>query len=465
MKKIIQYLLFSLIFISCQKDLDDEILPFSSKNDQIKDFIWKNMNIFYLWQEQVPDLADTRFESSLLKTNSLSGPYNDFLRQFSLPRNLFNHLKHKDDRFSFLVEDYRVLEQSFKGIYLSLGFEFSFIKIDNSDNVAVLVQYVIPNSDAERNALKRGDFILEIDGEKLNTSNYRKILENNPQNSFKIYKYNQNYFVFDKEINIKREILQENPIFLYKIIEKDTKKIGYLVYNSFVSDFDLQLNEVFGKFKQENISELVLDLRYNSGGSVNTASYLASMITGDFQGKPFVRYKTNPKIKHLFEDKNFENSIKGTPINSLHLKRLFVIGSNQTASASELIINGLRPYIEVIHIGNKSVGKNSGSITIKDYIDDKGNVNPEHFWALQPLVFKSENAQGFSDYENGLSPQIFIKENSLNMGILGDENEPLLNQALQQILGQNFQPLKTEILNFEILDFSKNNQHKKYLIE
>ena len=122
-------------------------------------------------------------------------------------------------------------------------------------------------------------------------------------------------------------------------------------------------------------------------------------------------------------------------INSLNLNRVFIITTSESASASELLINGLSPYINVIQIGEKTVGKNVGSITVYDYIDDEQTKNPDHTYAMQPIVLKIANNDGFADYTNGLLPDYFIEEDIQNMGILGTKNEPLLSEVLEIING------------------------------
>ena len=120
---------------------------------------------------------------------------------------------------------------------------------------------------------------------------------------------------------------------------------------------------------------------------------------------------------------------------SLNLDRVFILTSARTASASELLINGLDPYINVIHIGDFTVGKNQGSITVYDYINDSRDKNPNHMYAMQPRVLKIGNVAGYTDFPDGLEPDILIKESLLNPGILGDINEPLLKIAIDQITG------------------------------
>ena len=127
----------------------------------------------------------------------------------------------------------------------------------------------------------------------------------------------------------------------------------------------------------------------------------------------------------------------------MNLTKVYVIATNSSASASELVMNGLAPYVDVVHIGETTRGKNEFSITMvddpgNDYIYNKsreGSINPENRWAIQPLVGRNENADGFSDYTDGLAPDIFLEEDYGNLGVLGDVNEPLLAKAIERITG------------------------------
>src|SRR5690606_4434009 len=167
---------------------------------------------------------------------------------------------------------------------------------------------------------------------------------------------------------------------------------------------------------------------------------------------------------------NFTNQINtqyaNETINSLNLTRVYFITSNRTASASELLINGLEPYIDVIQIGNKTVGKNQASITLLD--DPRGDfvstvpysgksraqANPMHTYALQPIVSRTENSAGFSEYELGLAPDIEIIENIANLGSLGETNEPLLARTIEAITGVASKKLlkKPEVISEYVTD-------------
>lgn len=138
-------------------------------------------------------------------------------------------------------------------------------------------------------------------------------------------------------------------------------------------------------------------------------------------------------MKYLFVNE----MIDGTPINSLNLNKVYILTSSRSASASELLINGLASHIQVVQIGDTTYGKNVGSITVYDYIDNNRTKNPDHTYALQPIIFKVANSAGFSDYSDGLTPDagLLLKEDITNMGVLGEVTEPLLALAIGQING------------------------------
>ena len=221
------------------------------------------------------------------------------------------------------------------------------------------------------------------------------------------------------------------------------------MYNKFLSGFNQELIYTFSEFEAENVTELVLDLRYNGGGSVLTCVYLASMITGQFTDQIFSKQVWNSKLLAYFEEINnnsndnddyelnnyfVSTTTDGVSLPSLNLSNIYVITSGRSASASELLINGLAPHINVVQIGDTTYGKNVASISLYDYVDLNNRVkNPNHTYAMQPIVLKSANSADFSDYGNGLIPDVVFKERSTNLGTLGSTDEPLLALALSQI--------------------------------
>ena len=431
MKNIVKSFLLLLLFalpLSCE-DMDDNAVP---SELEIKDFVWKGMNLYYLWQANVSDLANDRFANQT--------QLNTFLETFENPTTLFNALRVDTsiDRFSVIYSDYSVLEGVLSGNTLNNGMDYGLrYKSGSTTDIYGWVRYIIPNSDAATKPVARGNIFYAINGTPLTIDNYRTLLANET--------YTVNFANFDggnitpngQSVTLTKTALAENPILLSTVITQNDKKIGYLMYNGFFSSFDNQLNTVFGDFISQGVTHLVLDLRYNSGGSVNTATKLASMITGQFSGQLFARQQWNTKAQAYFQANNpgsLENKfISG--LNSLNLNKVYVLTTKSSASASELVINCLKPYINVIQIGDVTTGKNVGSITLYDSPTfAKQNVNPNHKYAMQPIVLKIVDKNGFGDYTAGISPTFLLPENLNDLGILGNVNEPLLNAAINQII-------------------------------
>ncbi|MCG2460806.1 carboxyl-terminal protease [Flavobacteriaceae bacterium F89] len=445
MKKYIGLILALSILISgCKKDEDTIIDSSVPENITVQNFMWKAMNIWYFWQQDVPVLADDHF--------STNTEYIDYLKQFDDPKGFYeDQLQYSADRFSFLSEDYKTLVQSLAGITKSNGLEFGLVRFQGSDFVFGYVRYVVPNSNAATKDIGRGDIFTAVDGQKLDVNNYIDLLfGENDTYTLTMADISDGVATDNgKEVTLtKEEGLVENPIFLSKTFEINGKKIGYLVYNIFIPEYDEELNKVFEEFKSQGVSDLILDVRYNPGGDVNSSRLLSSMIYGTDTDKLYIHERWNDKIEAVFnpEDLNdyFANTTgKGTPINTLGLSKVYILTTKSTASASELVINCLAPYLDVEQIGTKTTGKNEFSLTLVDipsnsYVynpSKEEDINKNNSWGIQPLVGRNENADGFSDYTSGLVPDIELPEDLENLGVLGDQNEPLLARALQEITG------------------------------
>lgn len=464
-KKIMKkYFLFfivtGLLFVNCKKN-DDDIVAVDQITEEaneeaneevditVQDFMWQTLNSYYLWQGDVPDLADERFTPE--------SEYEEFLAQNPDPEEFLNNkLLFSEDRFTFYSENYKDLVNFLSGVFKSNGLEFGLSLYGTGDDVLGFVQYIIANSDASTKDIKRGDIFVGVNGIPLNSDNFGDLLFSDQDT----YTLNMADIVDNTitpnniEVTLtKQENLVEDPILVNKTLEFSGQKIGYLMYNFFTSGSGEQLNQIFGEFKSEGVTDLVLDLRYNPGGFGYTASILGSLIYGPNTSDVFYRTRYNDKLQALFDPEDVERYFvnttgsefgnMGTSLNSLNLNRVFVLATDRSASASELIINGLAPYIDVVHIGTTTVGKNQGSLTFVDDFengnvydpDREDQINPDNQWGLQPIISVAENSVGFSDYADGLLPDIELREDIVNLGVLGDINESLLARAIQEITG------------------------------
>ena len=435
-------------------------LSASLKDESIdtEDFIWNALNIWYFWKAQTPALSETRF------TNVQD--YLDYLKGFSSAESMIESITNTEDRFTFFNEDYSVLINSLGGISKSDGLEFGLVANTDSEDVIIYTRYVARESSAEAQGLQRGDLFNRIDGQLLTRSNYSALINNRADN-YTLGRAQQDasgdFLNAEGEVTLTRvENFQENPVQFHSVFTTGNKKVGYLVYNQFISNYNQELNEIFATFKSNSIEELIIDLRYNPGGSTAAAGVLASMIhdgSGVFAKQRWNAYWTSlfgSSLEDPFTDQiTVDNAT--VPLNRLGMKRVYVLTQSGTASSSELLINGLSPYIEVIQIGETTRGKNEFSITL---VDDPGSqsgetvfpylfqssrvaqINPNNSFALQPLVGKYENSLGFSDYTNGLDPLITYSEIeringriSFNIGSFGTLEDGLFAQAIAHMNG------------------------------
>ena len=415
-------------------------------DNEVNEFVWLAMNQFYYWQNEVPGLSDDKRTSR--------GILNTFLNEFETPEALFSNVLHPDDRFSWIVSDYETLEASFQGISKSFGYELRILRItSDGDDLLAYVEYVVPDGPADNAGVVRGDVFTKVNDTQLTIDNYISLLFESESYTITLSSVQDGSFVdTNQQISLTSVELQENPILVSDVIDLQGTKVGYLMYNQFVNNnaFHRELNDVFGTFNNEGISDFVLDLRYNGGGSLTTSRILASMIyggaaDGDVLGSIVYNNKLsdfNTDLAFLGEVPIFDedgNQTSTIPMNRLNLNRIFVLVSGSSASASEFVIAGLLPFMDVTLIGTTTVGKNVGSVTLYDSEDflRSSTLNPNHRYAIQPIISQLANSEGFTDYIGGLNPDIEVNERDFlgDLRPLGDTSEQLLAEALAIISG------------------------------
>lgn len=442
-RKIGCFLVAVFLLFSCDKS--EEFLA----DVEVQDFVWKGLNAYYLNQDEVPDLSDRKFNSDIeLKS---------YLQQFT-PEDLFNHLKLSNDNTSILLSDYNQITSPIPRGLNTTGMEFGVIEQPMDDDLALgYVSHILPNSYASNQTITRGEFFHAIidaqnDTIALETENFQELLIDYPQDTLKLLMADFDGLTItpnNKRVDLVKEGYTYPPIYINKTFRIGTHNIGYLMYNNdFSSNYITNLNDAFLGLQNQGVNELILDLRYNIGGGGfdTVVTELASMITGQFANEPLIKEQWNIKAQPWFQQHQPDSVITRFPtrlsnqtsINSLNLQRVYIVlnGGGYTASSSiELLVNSLSPYIDVQIIGNTTPGNNIGYITLYDSADyDEFGRNANHTYALQPRVLRFFNNEDVS-YDNGIQPSISQcpVEDILDLGELGEQSDPLLNNLISLI--------------------------------
>lgn len=451
---------------SCKKNPVPEPDPDEPEQVQVNKWTYKILENYYLWNQEIKNINpnyDTDYQSFLKNTlssltvNTLDGhTYTDGSRSF------YSYISRTPATRAAAVE----FEPTYGMRVAAYGFNIRNSSGETTLRYFARIYYVTPDSPAAKAGLKRGDWIGRIDDKIISRSNFADINKLLAENSASVkirkcsFKANASGdgVVFseddaEKSITLSRAAVEQNPIYIHKVLDIGGRKVAYLMFNAFKRGFDdndtanhteyeEQLREVFRGFRSEGVSDMILDLRYNPGGFVATCQLLSSMIAPvEKLGTRFLECRPNASRSTTWFNLLGQNEVADC---NLDLDRLYVIAAESSASASELVINNLRGVgMTVTHIGNTTEGKVVGMevIDTKYKSRDKA-VFGGYRYTLCPVSFRSYNALGQSDYENGLTPDIhydeYVDENSLDWldwGTLGEEDEPLLARAIAAVSG------------------------------
>lgn len=391
----------------------------------------------YLWYNELPDIDPA--------TPSLADPIKYFDEMKTSAKTSSGLPK---DRFHFTLNTQEYNQYTETGV--SAGYGFTYLLIQSSPPRKAVIVYSESNSPAANNNIRRGAEIISIDGEPFIYGN-ADIL-----NAGLIPKKLGEYHTFEikepNSLSTRTVVLQsteitESPVYKLDIFSQNNQKIGYLALNTFgIAIAEKQLIDAVDQLKNDQINDLVLDLRYNSGGYGLFAATLGTMIAGnDAIGEIFNQDKFNdkhptynPVTGKLIKSDLFPSVTSGifstekTTIPTLNLSRIFILSTENTASASEFLINALRGIdFEVILIGEKTLGKPYGF-----YATDNCGIT---YFSIQ---FKGSNAKGYGDYTDGFKPSAVDNNSDHVKGCevfddlshpLGDKNERMLATALHYI--------------------------------
>ncbi len=422
--RFIIYILSALFLSSCGEDRSKEYYAL------IEDDTWieETMQAHYLWYSEM---------GTPTKNDFFAEPA-DFLAKILFKGNDTE----KADKFSYIEEKTTSTSRSYLQRSSTYGFDFELMTDPTgiTNHTFARVLFVLPNSPASESGLTRGTWISQIKGIRLTTDNYGYLMQGNAT-TFTTQQLIDVDGVLawdtEKTLNIgASRTVEMNPFYVDTIYNIEGKKISYLVYNEFSTgpnntptdtQYGEQMKQIFAKFKSETPDAFILDLRYNPGGYLSCAQELGSLLVPSTAlGKTFLTLQYNKITTPQADTIKYESNL--APYN-MNLSKIYIITSAFTASASEAIINCLKPYMgdNVITIGETTVGKN---VAMQPYTEEYLD------FILWPVVAYTLNANNKADYSDGIVPTFAISERKYlgTMYPLGNINEYLLKNVISYIL-------------------------------
>lgn len=354
------------------------------------------------------------------------------------------------DKWTMLTDNMDEFTSSVEGVTTTYGYTPIVYRLSKESNeVIAAVAFVSENSPAEKAGIKRGDLIYKIDGKTLTTENYLDLFYSS-QIKLSMAKLDGNTITPTTELSLEAVKMYENPILCDSVYNLDGKKVGYLAYSSFDLKSIPELINICKEFKNEGIKELILDLRYNGGGYVITENVLASMFAPQVNvtnkdifekedyNEFFTKYYeqegistiTRFQTEYNYEDMDLNVSTKDANIG---LEKIYGIITGNSASASEALLSGLMPYMDIELIGEQSHGKycTGWMLAAEDAYDKVPQVIKD--WGIYVMVSIYKNANDETPcMPNGLTPNVEAEDNPLETYQLGDENEAMLRIALEK---------------------------------
>ena len=333
----------------------------------------------------------------------------------------------------------------------TFGFEGSMVRASNG-SYGIRVLYVQENSPAKEVGLERGSLIIAANNKKINSSDLFYITAPEEAYLFTLGKFNETGFDTLQTVQMPAPRIVENEnLYKWNIFEVNGKNVAYILYNEFGDNDTQNLSNMFSQLSGQTINDIVLDLRYNPGGYVNTAQLISTNLAPqEAMGNVFLKMTHNDKINRT-DILNFEPGLLAGAA-SLNYENLYIITSGNTASASEIVINCLKPYMagRLIQVGTATFGKN----VAQQLYTDEVQAPMLEFWLTNSLL---SNAEDNSDYyTNGLLPDYEISENLKGeLGELGTAQDSLMIPILKHIETGSFPTAETE-------ETLSRNGHEKY---
>lgn len=418
------------------------------RRSAINTFAYNVMNTYYLWNEEISDgLSKWKMDDD--------------------PVEKVGSIRYKDDKgndidkWSAVTDDIEAVKSRTGGVKTTYGFDFKVYYTDNTrTNVCLVVTLTYPDSPAEKAGLKRGDVFLKIAGNTITSGNYATLI-------YDSFLYAPSCTLTDdkgKSYKLTAVEMYENPVLVTKVFNVGIKKIGYLFFNRFTLGACSDLLKAGRYFRSEGIDDLILDMRYNSGGYVTTETLLASMLAPKEEvdaGSVFETAVYNSILAKAWgEDATcFANEFSFNDSEGVHafnlsganpgIKHLYAILTGSSASASESILVGLMPYLDIKIFGQKSGGKYCTGIFYgaKDWYDDyaeelsdKQKQLGEKYaekWGIYVMISRYADKNGNTPcMPDGFTPDYTVEDNPTETYPLGDEREAMLAAVLARLGGK-----------------------------
>lgn len=401
MKKLLILIsLFAIVLISCKKEVPP--VDTYTVTEQARDGLYELMTDWYFWYKRIPIVT---------------------LKNYKNPYELLEAVRFDSlDRWSF-VDDYDSFVASMQGTFVGHGIRIGLDASGNARIVSIYKNSPLYSTISNPNGVRRGWIIKKINGQDLapvmaamyatgNATAYNNLL--GPSEATR-----SNTFIFqtprgnDTSALSFKATFQINSVMLYDTLTINGLKTGHLVFDQFITPSPDELNTAFAFFKAQNVKDLILDLRYNGGGELNVATHLASLISGKPTSEVLVKSKYNDRKTSEESTTYFK-----TVTSSLNLTRLVVITTRGTASASEVVINGLKPYMPVTIIGDTTHGKPTG-MDVFQYAET---------YIFAPITFKLVNSADQGDFFAGFAPAKIVPDDITHD--FKDKNELCFKEAI-----------------------------------
>ncbi len=386
--------IFFLFTTGCEKDD-----PPPSEEIRARDYLYNLMNDWYLWYDEMPDVDKSQYDT---------------------PEELLEAMRFlPKDIYSYITSWQEFESQMLEGKYIGHGFSWGF---DDNGNARII--FVYKDSPLYDEGVRRGWILTKVNGTSITPENGSTIFGDNT-----VGYDNTIEFITPADstvsINTAKKEIQKNSVLYYDTLHVNGTVTAHMVFQEFTQPSGEEFTEVFDYFSTTGVTEMILDLRYNPGGFMNVATLLASLITSEkTAGKVFAKYIYNDKKSNETSSAIFEEQT-----NSLNLNRVIILTTGGTASASEALINGLEPHIDVVTIGNTTYGKPVG-MRVFQYED----------YVFLPITFRIANSKDESDYYDGIQPDALCDDDFTRA--FDNREEACLKEAIYYIKNGSFSGTK-----------------------